>query len=115
MKKLFVVKEDGERRSKRIVLRVTAAEDHKIKAAAAARKMDVAEFARRAMLGRRADVDHITDAVLALSSITREIRALHAAMVERGFAPPEASLLPVILEARAAILKVADTNRARRA
>lgn len=114
MKKLFVAKPDGERRSKRIVLRVTADEELKVKAAAEARKMDVAEFARRAMLGRRADVDHITDAVLALSSITREIRALHAAMVERGLAPPEDALLPVLLEACAAMLKVADTSAARR-
>lgn len=58
MRKLFVAKPDGERRSKRIVLRVTADEELKVKAAAEARKMDVAEFARRAMLGRRADVDH---------------------------------------------------------
>lgn len=115
MKTLFVAKKDSERRSKRIVLRVTADEEAKVRAAADARKMDVAEFARRAMLGRRADVDHITDAVLALSSITREIRALHAAMVERGLAPPNEALLPVILEARAAILKVADSNAMRRA
>lgn len=115
MKMLFVQKRESERRSKRIVVRVNADEEAKIRAAADARKMDVAEFARRAMLGRRADVDHITDAVLALSSITREVRALHAAIVERNLAPPNDTLLPVILEARAAILKVANSNAMRRA
>ncbi|MCK4132587.1 hypothetical protein HFK86_09530 [Ralstonia pseudosolanacearum] len=72
--------------------------------------MDVSEFARRAALGRKADVDHQTEAVLALSAITREVRALHAAMVQHGVTPPEADLLPVILEARRAIFGVSGVR-----
>lgn len=52
------------------------------------------------------DVDFETEIVLALSDITRSVRALHAAMVERGIAPPEADLLPLILDARAAMLRI---------
>jgi uncharacterized protein (DUF1778 family) len=110
MTKLFTTKDEAEKRSRRIVMRVTAAEELKIKSAAAVRQMDVSEFARRAALGRKADVDHETEAVLALSAITREVRALHAAMVEHGVTPPEEALLPVILEARQAILKIAEAR-----
>ncbi|WP_240435337.1 plasmid mobilization protein [Ralstonia solanacearum] len=110
MSKLFTLKDEAEKRSKRIVIRVTTDEELKIKRAAAVRQMDVSEFARRAALGRKADVDHQTEAVLALSAITREVRALHAAMVEHGVTPPEADLLPVILEARQAILRVSEVR-----
>ncbi|AMR80271.1 hypothetical protein A2G96_09580 [Cupriavidus nantongensis] len=68
--------------------------------------MDESEFIRRAALGRKADVDFETEIVLALSDITRAVRALHADMVERGITPPEAELLPLILEARAAMLRI---------
>lgn len=68
--------------------------------------MTLSEFIRRAALGRRADVDYETEIVLALSDITRAIRGFHAAMVERGITPPEELLRPVILEARAAILRI---------
>lgn len=110
MGKLFTPKDEAEKRSKRIVMRVTTDEELKIKRAAAARQMDVSEFARRAALGRKADVDHETEAVLALSAITREVRALHTAMVKHGVTPPEADLLPVILEARQAILRIAEAK-----
>jgi len=106
--KLFTPKDEAEKRSKRIVLRVTADEEAKIKKAAAVRQMDVAEYTRRAALGRKADVDHQTEFVLALSAITREVRALHASMVERGIAPPEKAMLPLILEARQAILRISE-------
>ncbi|WP_224001593.1 plasmid mobilization protein [Cupriavidus pinatubonensis] len=112
MGKLFTLKDEAEKRSKRIVIRVTTAEEMKIKRAAAVRQMDVSEFTRRAALGRKADVDHQTEAVLALSAITREVRALHAAMVKLGVTPPEAELLPVILEARQAILRVSEARPA---
>ncbi|MHA6829175.1 plasmid mobilization protein [Ralstonia pseudosolanacearum] len=115
MTKLFTTKDEAEKRSKRIVMRVTAAEELKIKRAAAVRQMDVSEFARRAALGRKADVDHETEAVLALSAITREVRAMHAAMLKHGITPPEADLLPVILEARQAILRVSEARQAQQA
>ncbi|ART61447.1 hypothetical protein CBP36_20995 (plasmid) [Acidovorax carolinensis] len=68
--------------------------------------MDESEFIRRAALGRKADVDFETEIVLSLSDITRAVRALHAALLEHKIAPPEAELLPLILEARAAIQRI---------
>lgn len=105
-KPLFTKKDDSERRSIRKVFRVTAAEDQKIRHSASIRQMEDSEFIRRAALGRKADVDFETEIVVALSDITRAVRAIHAAMVERNIAPPEAALLPLILEARAAIQRI---------
>jgi hypothetical protein len=110
MSNLFKPKADLEKRATRIVVCVTKDEQAKVKAAARSRQMDVAEFARRAMLGRRADVDRVTEAVLALSAITREIRRIHATMVERGIDPPRAEMLPVLLEARAAMLRIVQAS-----
>lgn len=105
-KHFFTKKDDSQRRGIRKVFRVTEEEDQKIRHSAAIRQMDESEFVRRAALGRKADVDFETEIVLALSDSTRAVRALHAAMVERGIAPPEAELLALILEARAAILRI---------
>ncbi|HIH2745198.1 TPA: plasmid mobilization protein [Burkholderia lata] len=102
----FTKKDDSERRTIRKVFRVTEEEDQKIRHSASIRQMDDSEFIRRAALGRKADVDYETEIVLTLSDITRAVRAMHAAMVERGIAPPEAELLPLILEARAAMLRI---------
>lgn len=107
---LFKKKDEAERRAERLRIWVTADEKKKIEHSAAIRQMDVSEFVRRAALGRKADVDHETEAVLALAAITREVRALHAAMVEHGVMPPEADLLPLILEARQAILRITETK-----
>ena len=74
---------------------------------AVARKVPFAEFVRRAALGRKApDVDYVTDIVVELSSITRTLRAIHAAMVEQGAQPPEADMLAVLNEAKAAMLRI---------
>jgi len=95
-------KPDAEKRTVPTLIRWTEDEAQKVRHSASIRQMDVAEFIRRAALGRKADVDFETEIVLALSDITRAMRVMHAAMVERGIAPPEAELLPLILEARAA-------------
>lgn len=104
--KLFQKKDDTELRKVRVRFWTTAAEKLQIKRAAAIRSMDESEFLRRAALGRRADVDYETEIVLALSDVTRTVRAIHSAMVERGISPPESELLALILEARAAIQRV---------
>jgi hypothetical protein len=102
----FQKKPDAEKRTVPTLIRWTEDEAQKVRHSASIRQMDVAEFIRRAALGRKADVDFETEIVLALSDITRSVRALHAAMVERGIAPPEADLLPLILDARAAMLRI---------
>lgn len=106
----FQKKPDAEKRSVQMLVRWTPDEAQKVRHSAGIRQMDVAEFIRRAALGRKADVDHETEAVLALGAITREVRALHAALVKLGITPPEEALLPVILEARQAILKISGAK-----
>ncbi len=106
MTKLFKKKSAQELKSVRYQIRLTTDDDEKIRHSASIRQMDVSEFIRRAALGRKANVDYETEIVLALIDITRAIRALHAAMVEQKFPPPEELLLPVILEARAAMLRI---------
>lgn len=102
----FQKKPDAQKRTVPTLVRWTEDEVQKVRHSASIRQMDVTEFIRRAALGRKADVDFETEIVLALSDITRAVRALHAAMVERGITPPEAELLPLILEARAAMLRI---------
>jgi uncharacterized protein (DUF1778 family) len=106
MTKLFKKKPEQELKSVRYQIRLTIKDDEKIRHSAKIRQMDVSEFIRRAALGRKANVDYETEIVLALIDITRAIRALHAAMVKQSFLPPEELLLPVILEARAAMLRI---------
>lgn len=105
-RRIFKAKDANERRSLRKVFRVTEDESKQIKKAADDRQMDEGEFMRRAALGRRADVDHETEIVLALSEVTRAVRAIHADLIARGIAPPEEALLPLILDARAAMLRI---------
>lgn len=102
----FQKKADDQKRSVPTLIRWTESEVQKVRQSAGIRHMDVAEFIRRAALGRKADVDYEIEIVLALSDITRAVRAMHAAMVAQGIAPPEDQLLPLILEARAAILRI---------
>ena len=106
MTKLFKPKAEIDSKPVRYQIRLGAKDDKTIRRSAEIRQMTVSEFIRRAALGRRADVDYDTEIVLALSDITRAIRAFHAAMVERDIAPPEDLLRPVILDARAAMLRI---------
>ncbi len=106
MTPLFKNKSPEQVKSIRLEVRLTASENEKIRKAADVRNMAVSEFVRRAALGRRADVQYQTGIVLALIDVTRSMRALHAAVVARGILPPEEEWLPVILEARAAILRI---------
>ena len=106
MTKLFQKKDASDLRSVKRLICLTEKEDEKIRHAASIRQMAISEFMRRAALGRKADVHYETEIVLALSDITRAIRGFHAALVERGITPPEEVLRPVILDARAAILRI---------
>ncbi len=106
MTKLFKKKPELELKSVRYQIRLTIKDDEKIRHSAKIRQMDVSEFIRRAALGRKANVDYETEIVLALIDSTRAIRALHKAMVERGIPPPEELLLPIIVGAGDAILRI---------
>ena len=104
--KLFKKIPDADRRSIRYEIRLNAAEEAAIKHAADIRKLSVAEYFRRAALGRRADVRYEMEIVLQLSLVVQSIREMHADLVVRGFAPTAEGFRPVIKEAIAAMLRI---------
>ena len=109
-KKLFVTLPSDVAKGSRIELRVTDEEAQKIRHLARIRQMTVSDFVRRAALGRATPVDLETDLVLALSDVVRRIRELHKAVKETGAAPLDEQLLPVILDAKDTILRVAASR-----
>lgn len=106
MAKLFKKIDAESRRSVRRHIRLKIEEDQQIREAADVRQMDVSEFIRRAALGRRADVSYDKKIVLALSDVVRRLKELHAAVKATGHPPPEKDWLPVILDAREAMLRI---------
>ena len=106
MTKLFKKKSPSELRSIRRPILLTIEEDEKIRHSAKIRNMCVAEFMRRAALGRKADVDYDTQIVLQLSDVVRSIRAIHKAMVDLKIEPPEGIWGPVMDEALNALLRI---------
>ena len=106
MSKLFKTKPDAERRSGRLVVRVTEEERNRIEQAASIRQLDVAEFMRRAALGRKADVRYETENGLQLINLVRAIRAIHKDMLEMKIKPPEDIWQPIVEQAVAAMLRI---------
>lgn len=102
----FAKIDEAKKRSIRIPTLVTQDEAAQIRASAEIRQMDVSEFMRRAALGRRADVATDVEIVLALSDITRTIRALHKAHLSSDAPLPEQEMLALIRDARAAMLRI---------
>ena len=108
MTKLFKKKEASELKSVRYPVRFTEAEAEAVRHSASIRNMSVAEFIRRAALGRRADVNYETKIVVQLSDVCRAIRDIHKGMLELGIAPPEEVWSPVMDEAMAAMLRIGN-------
>lgn len=106
MAKLFERKDPEELHSERVRVKFTKAEKAQVEHLANIRKLPVADYMRRAALGRRADVDYQTDIVLALSEVVRALRALRGAIVAQGLHPPDDQLGAVIDEAKAAMLRI---------
>jgi len=77
MSKLFKKLPDAEKRTTRYEILLTPKEAESIRTFAKIRNLSVADFMRRAALGRRADVRYETETVLALREIVQAIRQLH--------------------------------------
>lgn len=107
MSKLFEKKSPSDIRGRILPIRVTQGEHVEITHLASIRNLAVADFVRRAALGRRADVDYHTDIVLALSNVVKSIRELRAAIAETGRPPQDEVLMLVLREAIAAMLRIA--------
>lgn len=106
MSKLFKKLPDQEGRTIRCEIRLTEKESAIIGESAHIRNLSVADFIRRAALGRRADVHYETHIVLELRSVVQAIRSLHTDMLAHGYVPPENELKPVIKNALAAMLRI---------
>ena len=106
MTTLFKKKDVADGHSVRREVRLTLEEDQHIRDAAALRQLNVSEFIRRAVLGRKADVRFEIDIVLMLIEVVKSIRELHSAVVATGALPPEPQWQPVISQAVAAMLRI---------
>lgn len=100
MAKLIKPVSDENRKSVAYQVRLNQAEAIAIRRSALMRNLSVAEFIRRAALGRKADVRYETEIVLALREVTQAIRKMHADFVE-------AKILPVEFEEWRVVIKQA--------
>lgn len=106
MAKLFQKKAPDELRTVRKEIKLTMAEATQIHHAASIRQLDDSEFMRRAALGRRADVDYETEIVLALIDLTRSVRELRKAYLERKEVFRDDDWRPIVAGATAAMLRI---------
>jgi len=103
----FQSKPEDEKRTVRRPIRLTPKEDERIREAADIRQMDVAEFMRRAALGRKADVRYEGQVILELRMVVEAIRSFHKEYVGRGLEPPKEALEAIILHAIEAMKRIA--------
>lgn len=103
----FKKRTDVEKRSARIPILFTKTEEEAVRQSAENRGLSVSDFIRRTALGRKADARYEPLVILELREVALAIHALHKEYLQHGFIPPEEVLEPVILEAVAAIKRVA--------
>ena len=107
MTKLFKTKPAHEKRIIRYPILLTEQEAETIRHAALIRNLSVADFIRRAALGRKADVKFETQIVLALCSLVNEIKNMHAGIAKNMKLPAEfVEWRVVIRAAQEAIAKI---------
>lgn len=102
----FKSKPREQRRTVRYEIMLSLAEADDIRTSARIRNLSVADFTRRAALGRRADVRFETETVLALREAVQAIRQLHATFAAKDFRLPVDRLGELIDAALAAMLRI---------
>lgn len=110
MSKLFQVKAAHLKRTIRYPILLTEAEAGKIKELAGLRNLSVAEFIRRAALGKKAKVHPETDLVIAVSQATYAIREVHAYNKAAGITNDEGRMARALEAATEAIIAVTDAQ-----
>jgi hypothetical protein len=106
--KLFKPKPADQVRSIDYKIKLNQAEADSIRQKAELRNLSMAEYMRRASLGRKADIHFETEIILTLRDSTKAIRTLHADYVAKGLPPPTDELCEVIRNCTAAMLRVGD-------
>lgn len=89
MTKLFKTKPAHEKRTIRYPILLTEKEAETIRHSSLIRNLSVADFIRRAALGRKADVQYETEIVLVLWSLVNEIKNMHASITKNMKLPAE--------------------------
>ncbi len=97
---------DSEKRTIEIEFRVTAAEKEQIRKRAEAKSLSVAEFGRRAMLRRRADVTYDMNIVSRLASVVQALRTMNQDLRQHGKAPNPEEFRALLEAAREAISEI---------
>ena len=106
MSKPFEKVPKAEKRTVRYEIMLFTKEAEEIRTSAKIRNLSVADFMRRAALGRRADVRFETETVLALREVVQAIRQLHTTFAAKDAALPKEELGQVIDAALAAMLRI---------
>lgn len=97
---------EEKKRSVRVPIMFTQKEIETVRDSAKIRCLFVADFVRRAALGRKADVRYEHQIILELRVVVDAIRKIHAEYVAQGIEPPEHELKVVIQEAVQAMLRI---------
>ncbi len=84
MSKLFTKKKTEEKYSERVIVKFTPSSYSHLKTQAAARVMDLSEFIRRAVEGRRADIRYETNIILEVGGLTKAVNLLRKELFEQG-------------------------------
>lgn len=106
MSKLFKKIPASEKRSIRYEILLSTKEAESIRNSAQIRNLAVADFMRRAAMGRRADVHFDTEIVLSLREVVKLIRQLHATYITAGVVVPKNELGKLIDEALVAMKRI---------
>ncbi len=106
MSRLFKKISDSEKKLVRIEIRLSTKNAEAIRASAFLRNLTVADFMRRAALGRRADVGFEVEIVLTLRDVVQSIRHLHSDLTVRGIPFPKDEWGKLVDEALAAMIRI---------
>jgi len=106
MAKAFERKNTEEKYSERVIVKFTPSGHQHLKEQASARLLDISEFIRRAVTGRRADVRYETNVILEVGKLIRSVNELRKELFERGLIDDEAKWAEVRDEAIEAMLRI---------
>jgi hypothetical protein len=106
--KPFMQIDPEDRRGEFFRVRLTRDEKDQVLDAARMRALSPAEFARRALLGRKAELRVENEIILAIREVAGEVKKLHLVMTNGNLIPPEEKMRQVLDEAIKAILRVSN-------
>lgn len=106
MNPLFKQKPLSEKRRIRYEIMLSAVEAEEIRTSARIRNLSVADFMRRAAMGRRADVQFDKEIVLTLREVVQLIRQLCTTYIAAGVEVPKIEFGMLIDEALVAMKRI---------